>query len=170
MNHFVSLLQILDKLLISVQYSNRYQLNLLQTNTGGTIMKKHDEQTIQASIAPMKALWDKFEKANKALTVELRLVSRYHNRHGVMGERIVFHDMKVRKITIGAVYERDMFEELRIRWDEETNAYTLCGASKNKSCETKKIQFIPDREVAFILKAVVLGWSTERLYTEIGSE
>lgn len=136
-------------------------------------MKRHDEeqrQIIQASIAPMWELWKKFEKANKALVVNLRLVSRYHNRHGVIGGRIIFHDMKVRKITINAAYEREGYDELRIRWDEKAGTYTLCGASKNKSCETKRIQFVPDREVNFILQAVVLGWSTERLFAEIESE
>lgn len=136
-------------------------------------MKRHDAEQrriIQESIAPMRELWEKFEKVNKALAVGLRLVSRYHNRHGVIGGRIIFHDIKVRKITINAVYEQDEFEELRIRWDGKTGAYTLCGASKNKSCETGLMKFIPGREINLILKAVVLGWSTDRLFAEIESE
>ena len=116
-------------------------------------------------IGPMRCLWKQFEEANKLLHRKVRLPSHSREQYREMGSRIILREGVVNRVTIATPhYEVDEISELRIYHNGE--AYMLCGVKRSLE-ETPRMPFSPGREVRFILRAVVLGWTIERLFAEM---
>ena len=117
-----------------------------------------------SGIGPMRCLWKQFEEANKSLHRKLRLPSNRHEQYREMGSRIILREGGVNRVTIATPHNEDALTEIRIYHNGE--AYMLCGV-RSSFKETPRMPFSPGREVRFILRAVILGWTMERLFAEM---
>ena len=119
------------------------------------------------STGPMRCLWKQFEMANKSLHRRLQLNPRYyHGQHRELGTRIILREGDVGRVTLTAISEHDTMKEIRIYHNNAAQRYEICAVKKCYQ-ETPRVPFSPRREVKFILRAVVLGWTLERLHREI---